>query len=232
MEKKKILMVLTNVAKCNDNKRATGLWLGEATHFYDVVKKAGYEVDFVSPNGNYVPIDLHSLKYADTIDYQYYTDHDFQTRALSQSLNPSQIETKNYAAIYYTGGHGVIWDFPENEQLQKIAWEIYQNNGYITSVCHGAVGLLNIKDDAGKYLITGKTVTGFTDMEEKLNRTNKQVPYSTEQELKKRGANFVKKRFFSEHAILDGRVITGQNPQSPKAVAKLLIGELNKLSEY
>lgn len=225
----KILIVLTNIEKYENYNRATGLWLGEATHFYKKIKNAGFEADFVSPKGGYIPIDPHSLKLADEIDFKWYRDEEFRNRALSNTKSPEEINPEKYIAIYYTGGHGVIWDFPNNGKLQKIASEIYENGGFITSVCHGAVGLFNIMDSKGEYLIKGKDITGFTNTEEKLNRTCNKVPYSTEDELKKRECNYKKKRAFSEYAIRDGRIITGQNPQSPGKVGALLIEALREV---
>lgn len=225
---KKILMVLTNIEKYKTINRPTGLWLGEAAHFYDEIVNAGYKVDFVSPKGGYVPIDPHSFKFASEIDWKWYHDEYFKNNALSNTLNPYEVNPENYIAIYYTGGHGVIWDFPNNEDIQRIAESIYENDGYITSVCHGAVGLLNLRDKNGEYLIKDRNITGFTNEEERLNFTYSKVPYSTENELKKRGANYMKKFPFKEFAITDGRFITGQNPQSPRLVAKLLINELKK----
>lgn len=224
--KKKILIVLTNVAKYANHNIATGLWLGELVHFYDEIHRAGYEADFVSPKGGYVPIDPYSMKFADATDYQWYTNEDFVNAALRNTKKPSQVNPDDYVAIYYTGGHGVVWDFPDDKELQAFAQHIYANQGYVTAVCHGVVGLLNLKDQSGEYLLKGKTVTGFTNTEERLSGKTDKVPFSTEDEMKKRGANYVKKRFFKPFAIEDSRVITGQNPWSPRAVAKLLLQKL------
>lgn len=225
---KKILIIETNIAKYHNSYRATGLWLGESIHFYDEMVKGGYEVDFVSPKGGYVPIDPHSFKFAKDVDWEWYSNQDFVKNALENTKKPNEINPDDYIAIYYTGGHGVIWDFPENKEIAKIAEKIYQNNGYVTAVCHGVVGLLNIKNTNGEYLIKGKNITGFSNMEEFLNGTRSKVPYLTENELKKRGCNYSKKMPFTEYAIRDGRLITGQNPQSPKQVAKLLLNALNE----
>ncbi len=223
---KKILIVETNTSIYATTNRATGLWLGEATHFYDVVTNAGYEVDFMSPLGGYVPIDPHSFKYANEIDWKWYRNPEFVKCALSNTKKPSEINSDDYIAIYYTGGHGVIWDLRNNSELNTIALNIYNNNGFITSVCHGAVGLIDLKTKDGQYLIKNKNITGFSDTEELINRTTKYVPYSTERALKDSGANYIAKRFFSEHVIVDGRIITGQNPQSPKLVAEKLVNAL------
>ncbi|GAF20596.1 MULTISPECIES: type 1 glutamine amidotransferase domain-containing protein [Shouchella] len=224
---KKILVVVSSHPKYPGLNRATGLWLGEAVHFVDKVEQAGYEVDYVSPLGGYTPIDPHSLAEAEEIDWKYYQNPDFMKR-LGSTLKPSEINANDYGVIYYAGGHGTIWDFPENEELQQISQAIYSNGGIISSVCHGAVGLLNIKTVDGAYLVEGKTVTGFTNEEEKMAELDQYVPYLTETELINRGANFQKANAFEPYAVEDGRLVTGQNPASGGPVADLVIKQLLK----
>lgn len=224
----KILVVLTNTARYGAKNEATGLWLSEATEFVKELIHAGYGIDYVSPRGGYVPIDPRSLKnaYVNEDVFAFYNSKDFRDRALANSLQPSDIDASNYTAVYYTGGHGVVWDFPENKALQAISREIYERDGYVTSVCHGLAGLLSIKTSDNNYLISGKTLTGFTETEEILSGKNRLVPFGTEKEAKKRGAKFVKKRAFSSFAVQDGHLITGQNPMSGQAVAKCLLKNL------
>lgn len=222
----KILIVLTNVSKYMNNNIPTGLWLGELTHFYDEIKNNGIEVDFVSPMGGYVPIDPYSMKFMNDIDYRWYSDSDFVKRALSNTLKPNEINPDDYFAIYYTGGHGVLWDFPDNEEIQDIAMKIYNQGGYVTAVCHGVVVLLNLRMETGEFLIKNKQVTGFTNTEEFISQKQNKVPFSTEALLKNRGAKYTKKRFFKPYAVCDSRIITGQNPWSPREVAKMLMQKL------
>lgn len=223
---KKILVVLTNKSQYGYHPEATGLWLGEATEFVRIVEAADFKVDYVSPKGGYVPIDPRSFKYATPNDLTMYQDPDFQNRALANTLSPDEIDPRDYAAIYYTGGHGVMWDFPYNEKLQQISRQIYQNDGFLTSVCHGISGLLYIKDDQGQYLIRHKHITGFTNAEEQLSGKKKYVPFLNEDVAQLHGAIFSKKRPYAEYALVDGQFITGQNPFSPAAVAKLLVKKL------
>lgn len=223
---KHILVVLTNQTQYGDHPEATGLWLGEATEFVQVVEDADLKVDYVSPNGGYVPIDPRSFKYASPEDMQMYRDPRFQQEALSNSMSPAEVNSQMYSAIYFTGGHGVMWDFPHNEALHQISLQIYQNGGFLTSVCHGISGLLYLKSDWNQYLIKGKRITGFTNVEENLSGKKKYVPFLNEVVAKEHGANFVKKRAYAEYAVADGQFITGQNPFSPKAVAKLLVGKI------
>lgn len=227
MKKNKILVVLTNEDSFGDDPEKTGLWLTEATEFIEEVEKNGFEVDYVSPKGGKVPIDPRSLEEDNMNEYakEKMDDEEFSDRALTNSLKPSDINPSDYDAIYYTGGHGVVFDFPDNEDLQKISMEIYKDGGYVTSVCHGIAGLLNIKEDSGDYLIKGKQVTGFTQKEEELSGKESKVPFGTEEAIK-RGADFKKEDPFTSFAVKDGQLITGQNPASGKAVAEKLIKAL------
>ncbi len=225
---KKILVVLTSVEKYPNLNRATGLWLGEAVHFVEKVESAGYEVDYVSPQGGYTPIDPHSLAMAEPTDWEWYHKKAFMNR-LGTTLKPSQVNPNDYAAIYFTGGHGVIWDFPENKALQTISRRIYESGGYVSSVCHGAAGLLNIKLSDGSLLIKDKKVTGFSNEEEKLAELDRFVPFLTETELAARGAVYKKAdKPWAPFAVEDDRLISGQNPASGGAVADLLIAALRR----
>ena len=223
---KKILVVLTATEKYPNLNRATGIWLGEAVHFVERVEKAGYQVDYVTPEGGYTPIDPHSLEMAEAIDWEWYHRRDFMNR-LGATLKPSQINAADYVAIYFVGGHGVLWDFPDNKEFQALSRAIYEAGGYVASVCHGVVGLLNITLSDGSLLVRGKKVTGFSDEEERLAQLDKYVPFLPEDELVKRGADYVKADApWAAFAVADRRVITGQNPASGGKVADLLIEAL------
>ena len=222
---------MTNTYRYPNRQEATCLWLAEATEFVSQVQKSGLEIDYVSPKGGYIPIDPRSLKeiHIDEKIFEIYQSDDFRKRALVQSLIPHEVSADNYVAIYFTGGHGVLWDFYDNKELNQIAESIYKNGGFVTSVCHGVAGLLNLKDGKGQYLIANRKITGFTQCEEILSGKHKFVPFETEREAKKRGANFQKKRPFTSYAVQDDRLITGQNPQSGRAVADLLTRALKEI---
>lgn len=224
---KKILIALTSVEKYPNLNRATGIWLGEAVHFVAAVQNAGFEVDYVSPLGGYTPIDPHSLALAEEIDWQWYHNRDFLNR-LGITATPAQLNPSDYAAIYYVGGHGVMWDFPQDTGLQQLARMIYEQGGIVASVCHGAVALLNIQLSNGSYLIEGKQVTGFSNLEEQQAQLDQYVPFMTEDALIARGAEFKKAdQPWAPYAVEDQRLITGQNPASGAAVAELVIARLN-----
>lgn len=197
-------------------------------HFVKKVEAAGYQVDYVSPRGGYTPIDPHSLAMADDTDWTWYQTKEFMNR-LGATLKPSEVKPDDYVAIYFAGGHGVIWDFPDNEELQAISRRIYESGGYVSSVCHGAAGLLNIKMSDGTLLVKGKKVTGFSNEEEKLAELDKYVPFLTETELVNRGAIYHKAdEPWAAYAVEDGRLISGQNPASGDAVAELLLKALER----
>lgn len=223
---KKILVAVSSFEKYPNLPRATGLWLGEAVHFVQKVESAGYTVDFISPRGGYTPIDPHSLAMAEPVDWAWYQDKAFMNR-LGTTLRPDQVRAEDYIAIYFAGGHGVIWDFPDDAGLQALSRDIYEAGGWVTSVCHGAVGLLNIRLSNGELLIQGKTVTGFSNEEEKLAGLDAHVPYLTETELVQRGAHYQQAAApWLPFAVADQRVITGQNPASGGPVAELLLKAL------
>ncbi|WP_125709914.1 type 1 glutamine amidotransferase domain-containing protein [Companilactobacillus zhongbaensis] len=222
----KVLIVLTNTTRYQGTTDPTGLWLGEAAEFVDEMQKANIDVDYVSPKGGFVPLDPRGMKYVDESIMDVYESADFQDRALMKSLEPKQINPKDYSAIYYTGGHGVMWDFPNSKELQTITNQIYDQGGYVSSVCHGIAGLLNVKNKDGQYLIAGKNITGFTTSEEVLAGKKKVVPFLNEEVGKEHGANFMTKRAYKSFAVEDGQLITGQNPFSTRAVAEKLITKI------
>lgn len=224
----KALIVLTNVQKYETINRPTGLWLAELTHFYDELVKNNIEADFVSPEGGYIPLDPHSLSMMDETDYKYYNDKDFRDKVLSGTLSPAEVNAADYDLIYYTGGHGTMWDFPKSKEIAEIAYTIYKNGGYVSAVCHGVAGLFPIVDEAGENLIKGKVVTGFTNEEETMNETHEVVPFLTEDVLKELGAVVEIGSAYTPVVKVDGRLLTGQNPQSARALGEAVIEVLKK----
>ncbi|MFV5585157.1 type 1 glutamine amidotransferase domain-containing protein [Acinetobacter oleivorans] len=229
--KGKILVVMTNHSAYPTRSDKTGLWLTELTHFYDVAKAAGYDMDFVSPQGGVVPLDERSMKpiYVDKSARKLLADRQFMYR-LNHTLAPSSIDPKRYKAIYYTGGHGTMWDFPDNKELKNISESIYRQGGIVSAVCHGVGGLLPLVGEDGKPLISGRTVTGFANKEETLSGIKSQVPFSLQNSLINYGAKY-KQGFlpFTSYVVSDDRIITGQNPQSSKEIAEAVVKRLSTL---
>jgi putative intracellular protease/amidase len=214
---KKILIVVTSHEELGNTGKKTGFYLSEVTHPYDVFTRAGYDVDFVSPKGGKAPID--GVELEDPLNKAFLDDPE-KVKQVENTLQPSQIEPDQYNAIFYAGGHGTMWDFPNNEELAQIAANIYDQGGVVGAVCHGPAGLVNIKLANGEYLIKGKTVSGFTNEEEAAVELTEAVPFLLESKLKKQGAEFSKAANFEAHVVTSDRLITGQNPASAAGVAE------------
>jgi putative intracellular protease/amidase len=217
---KKILFVVTSNSTKGSTGQPTGYYLAEVSHAWEVLKNAGYEIDFVSPLGGKPPVDGFNLN--DAVNKAFVDDVVYQNK-INSSLKPSQVHVSDYAAIYYAGGHGTMWDFADNKQLAKIAATIYEAGGAVAAVCHGPAGLVNIKLSNGKYLIDGKKINGFTNEEEIAVKLENVVPFMLETKLIERGAIFEKAGLWQEKVVVDGRLVTGQNPASAKKVGEELL---------
>lgn len=223
--KKKILFVVTSHDKKGSTGENTGYYLGEVSHPWEVLHKAGYEIDFVSPKGGTPPVDVFDLK--DPVNKEFWENKEYKNK-IDHSLKPSQINPKDYSTIFYAGGHGAMWDFADNTELAGIASKIYENGGIVAGVCHGPAGLVNIKLSNGQYLVDGKKINAFTNEEESAVKLTDIVPFLLEDKLKERGGQFEKSGLWQNHVVTDQRVITGQNPQSAKSVGEAILKELNK----
>ncbi|WP_082140511.1 type 1 glutamine amidotransferase domain-containing protein [Chryseobacterium sp. FH2] len=223
--KKKILFVVTSHDKKGETEENTGYYLGEVSHPWEVLHKAGYEIDFVSPKGGTPPVDGFDLK--DPANKEFWENKEYKNK-IDNSLNPSQVNPNNYSTILYAGGHGAMWDFADNTELATIASKIYENGGIVAAVCHGPAGLVNIRLNNGKYLVDGKKINAFTNEEESEVQLTNVVPFLLEDKLKERGAKFEKSGLWQNHVVSDQRVITGQNPQSARSVGEAILKELNK----
>lgn len=225
---KKILFVVTSHDKKGSTGESTGYYLSEVSHPWDVLVNAGYEIDFVSPKGGNPPVDGFNLE--DPINKKFWEDPVYRKK-IENSLKPSEVNPANYIAIHYAGGHGAVWDLPQNEEIAAIATKIYETNGVVSAVCHGPAGIVNIKLSNGKYLIDGKKVNGFTNEEEVAVGLEKVVPFLLEDKLIERGGIYEKSGLWQEHVTVDQRLITGQNPQSAYALGAALLKELQFLSK-
>ncbi|WP_027503525.1 type 1 glutamine amidotransferase domain-containing protein [Rhodococcus sp. UNC363MFTsu5.1] len=219
---KRILHVVTNVAHYADPSEPTGLWLSELTHAHEIFAAKGYEQRIISPKGGLSPLEPRSLKWpnVDATAKAWLAD-DARKALLSNTARPDEVDPADFDAIYFTGGHAVMWDFPDNAGLQRITRDIYERGGIVSSVCHGYCGLLNTELSDGTLLVAGRRLTGFSWREEVLARVADKVPYNVEEDMKRRGALYEKALLpFTSKVVVDGRLVTGQNPQSAKATAE------------
>jgi len=233
----KVLIVVTNEDEFEKVGFRTGLWLSELIHFWDVVQEAGYQMDVASIAGGKIPIDPESLIVSE-IGYAVGIDGDVSKRykdkafmnLLDNTLRVSDVDVSAYDAIYMTGGHGVMFDFPKSVALADLAARFYESNKIVSAVCHGSSGLLEAKLSNGNYLIKNKDVTGFSWNEEIVAKRDDAVPFSLEEELQKRGAKYSKALLpFNSHVVEDGLLITGQNPGSASGVGKAVVAKLTNM---
>ncbi|KRV69861.1 type 1 glutamine amidotransferase domain-containing protein [Pseudomonas citronellolis] len=224
---KRILHVVSNVAHYADPADPTGLWLSELTHAYDVFADRGYVQRIVSPKGGVTPLEPRSLKWPNRdASAKAWLADDAHRALLANTAKPGDIDPADFDAIYFTGGHAVMWDFPDDAGLQRLTRAIYERGGIVASVCHGYCGLLNTTLSDGSLLVAGRRLTGFSWCEEILAGVAKKMPYNAEEQMKRRGARYEKALLpFVPKVVVDGRLVTGQNPQSAKATA-LRVAEL------
>ena len=222
--KKKVLFVVTSHGELGDTGKKTGYFLSEVTHPWSVIS-AEYDIDVVSPKGGRPPVDGFDL--SDAINRQYWDSPEWQDK-MSTTMTPDEVDPSAYCAIFYAGGHGAMWDFPDNVDLAKIAQTIYEAGGFVAAVCHGPAGLINIKLSDGSSLVKGRKVDSFTNAEEEANGTAGVVPFLLQTALEQKGADFECGQPWSDHVVRDGRLITGQNPMSALDLGKTLLAALKE----
>lgn len=219
---KRILHVVTNTAHYDDPSHPTGLWLSELTHAWDIFAAQGHAQHLASPQGGRAPLEPRALRWP-LLDAsaRAWRDDPARMALLEETAAPDRIDPADYDAIYFTGGHGVMWDFPDSAGLQRITREIWERGGIVGAVCHGYCGLLNTRLSDGRLLVAGRRVTGFSWREEILAGVAKAMPFDAEAEMARRGALYRKALLpFVPHVVADGRLVTGQNPASAKATAR------------
>jgi putative intracellular protease/amidase len=224
--KKKVLIVVTSHSQLGNTTRKTGYYLPEVSHPAQVLDQAGYEIDFASPQGGLAPLDPSSSGAEDAANQWLLGRQDLAGK-LERTLRPDQIQPDDYAAIFYAGGHGTMWDFRSSQALNIAAARIYENGGAVAAVCHGPAGLVDVTLSDGRPFLQGKRVAGFSNDEETAAGLSNIVPYLLENVLIDKGASYSKAELWQAHVVADGRLITGQNPASALGVGHALVEALN-----
>ena len=220
----KIVMVLTSHSELGNTGKKTGFWIEEFAAPYYVFLDSGASITVASPKGGQPPIDPSS----DTPENQtpavirFKADKNLQ-KILSETHLLSTISSNDYDAIFYPGGHGPLWDLTNDADSINLIGQFWNSKKPIAAVCHAPSVLLNVKDDAGTYLVKGKKITGFTNSEEAAVGLTEVVPFLLENELKAKGGIYSKKEDWASYVVKDGMLITGQNPASSEAAAKELL---------
>jgi len=215
----KVLFVLTSRNKLADTDKKTGIWLSELTHPYYEFIKNNIEVDIASIRGGNAPIDPSSLDMNDVENAKFMAEN---KPLIENTKFIEDVKSEDYNAIYFVGGHGTMWDFPNNLSIKKLSKEIYENNGIIGAVCHGPAALVNVKLSNGSFLIDGKRITAFSNSEEKTLKLENIVPFSLEDKIIDMGSSYNRGNDWAEYVVEDQRIVTGQNPASAKQVAVII----------
>lgn len=218
LAKGKVLIILSNSLFQGDSKLPAGNSFSEVIIAYDVFKKSGYQIDFVSPKGGVVPLSY--INTSNSLQRSYLFDCDFMF-LLKYTKKPSEITASDYQIVHYTGGSSPIFDIPQNQSIQNIVMSIYEkNNGIISAVCHGTAGIIDLKTKDGKYLINGKKVNGVPDSQESKELPHYQhYPFIIQTLMEERGGDFHFSKIGTSHMEVDGRLVTGQNSLSSEMVA-------------
>ncbi|MCX6209814.1 MAG: type 1 glutamine amidotransferase domain-containing protein [Bacteroidetes bacterium] len=223
----KILIVLTSHSALGDTGEKTGFWIEEFATPYYVLADAGATISIASPKGGQPPVDPKSeVPDAQTASTKrFFKDIDLIDK-VAYSLKLSEINFKDYDAVFYSGGHGPLWDLATDKDSIKLIEDFYNNQKPIAFVCHAPAALINVKTPNGEPLVKGKNLTSFSNTEEEAVKLTKVVPFLLEDELVKNGAHYSKGSDWSSYVKQDGLLITGQNPASSEAVATLLLNTL------
>lgn len=220
-----ILVVLTSHDTLGESGEKTGFWLEEFVAPYYVLKDAGAELTLASPKGGQPPIDPKS----NLPDFQTDATRRFEQDVLAQNhlantFNLNSIyRLERFDAIFYPGGHGPLWDLTDNPDSIALIEAFIAADKPVASVCHAPAVLLNVKDAKENYLLENKKVTGFSNSEEEAVGLTQVVPFLLEDKLIERGALYAKGDDWTSFVIVDGNLITGQNPASSEATAEALL---------
>lgn len=227
----KVLMVLTSHDTLGNTGKKTGFWLEELAAPYYVFKDAGAEITLASPKGGQPPLDPKS----DEPGFQTEATKRFKAdeaalRQLAQTVRLDRVNQKDFDSVFYPGGHGPMWDLAEDPNSIKLIETFVAAGKTIALVCHAPGVLHRVKNPDGTPFVNGRYVTGFTNSEEEAVGLAKVVPFLVEDELISLGAVFSKVKDWGVHTVVDGRLITGQNPASSAEAAEALVAALKQQS--
>lgn len=225
----KILMVLTSHDQMGDTGQKTGFWLEEFTAPYYVFRDAGVDITIASPKGGKPPVDPNSE--ADEALTE--TTHRFQAdthakEALASTKKLNDVDMSGFDAIFYAGGHGPLWDLVNDKKSVDLIKAAYEQDKVIGAVCHAPAVFKNVEIKPGQNLVGGREVTGFSNSEEEAAGLTAVVPFLLEDMLKENTATYSKGDDWAPHIVVDGKLITGQNPASSEGAAKAVVQTLQQ----
>lgn len=220
----KVLIVLTSHDTLGDTGKPTGFWLEEFAAPYYVFKDAGAEIVLASPKGGQPPLDPKS----DEPDAQTEMTRRFNDDAEARSLLAStrklgDVSAQDFDAVFYPGGHGPMWDLSASPTSIALIESFIKAGKPVAAVCHAPAALVGVRDEDREYLVKGKRVTGFTNTEEEAVQLTEVVPFLLEDKLKALGGEYSKGPDWSSYVLVDGLLVTGQNPASSEEAARELL---------
>lgn len=219
---KSILLIVTSHDRISGDKdKPTGVWLSEAAEPYIAFQSAGFKVDIASPKGGSVPVDPNSVESGSNDDK--FTE---VTKLLQKTERIKDVVYEGYDAIFLAGGHGAMYDFPGDPDIQNIMAYFKDQGRIVSAVCHGPAAFADAKTKDGKYLVDGIKLTAFTNAEEDATKLSEDMPFMLQTKLEENGAGFVAGAAGEENVVSSGSFVTGQNPASAEAVAKAVIKRL------
>jgi putative intracellular protease/amidase len=219
-----VLIVLTSHDQLGDTGEKTGFWLEEFASPYYHLKDAGVEVTLASPSGGQPPLDPKSNEPDFHTDATRRFDSDSSARNdLANTAKLAEMNVEDFDAVFYPGGHGPLWDLYSDSDSIALIEKFIAAGKPVAAVCHAPAVLLNVKDENGEPLVKGKNVTGFSNSEEAAVALTDVVPYLLEDQLVAMGGSYQKVDDWNSLAVVDGLIITGQNPASSDAVAEALV---------
>lgn len=217
-----ILIVVTSHGQI-DKEHPTGLWLEEFSVPYQAFIDAGYKVTVASPKGGKAPVDPRSLAEETKPE-----NADAAMKLLENTVALSDVNLDQYDAVFFPGGHGTMFDLPDSQAVKKTVEYFMGKNLPAAFICHGPAALVGARDKSGQPLVKGRELTGFTNAEEKAVELDEVMPFLLETRLRDLGAVFKEAKAFSEHVVVDGQLVTGQNPASSGGAARALLKLLVK----
>lgn len=220
----KVLIVLTSHDKLGDTGKPTGFWLEEVAAPYYVFKDAGAEIVLASPKGGQPPLDPKSdAPDAQTEATKRFKDDGEANALLANTRKLDEVSAADFDTVFYPGGHGPLWDLTGNATSIALIESFIKARKPVGAVCHAPAALVQVRGADGEYLVKGKRVTGFTNTEEEGVQLTDVVPFLLEDKLKEIGGDYSKGPDWSSYVLVDGLLVTGQNPASSEEAAKELL---------
>lgn len=214
---KAILIVVTSHDRIDDTHK-TGLWFEEFAVPYQLFHAQNYKITVASPKGGPTPLDPHNIP--QDIDS---ADTCAALQALDNTAPLASIDVAHFDAVFFPGGHGTMYDLPSNPHVMSMLRQFAEQDKIIAAVCHGPAALVGATLSSGASLVKGRNVTMFTNEEEHAVELANLMPFMLESKLRELGAHVVVGAMWQNHIIVDGKLVTGQNPQSSAGVASSVI---------